>query len=106
MALLVALNLDAIHSLIIGCLSGMLAQRFSEQGAPFAALAIFVFAQIIAVYLPVTAVVILILNALLRRGLERWQIDTVASLSALVLLFVLREVIIRLIWHDLEQRLL
>lgn len=106
LAIMLTLNLDAIQSLILGCLSGMLAQAFSEQGAPFAALAIFAFVQIISVYLPVTAVGIVLFDLLhpSRRGV--WNAYTEIALALLALLFVLREAIIQAMWRALERRLL
>ncbi len=104
--LLVALNLDALQTLIMACLSGMLAQEFSAQGAPYAALAIFAFVQIILVYLPVAAAVIVLVAALSWRHLDQWLIETAAAVLGLVLSFALREVIARLMWRELEQRLL
>lgn len=104
--LFVALNLDAIQSLAIGCLSGMLAQVFHEQGAPYAALAIFVFAQIIAVYLPVTAVTILLFDALRRTATDNWLGNSLIAVIALALLFLLREAIIQVMWRALERRLM
>lgn len=103
---LVALNLDAIQSLITGCLSGMLAQVFSEQGAPFAALAIFAFVQVIGVYLPVTVVTVLLIDFLLPTGQERWIVELIVGVVGLALLFALREVVIQVMWRALERRLL
>ncbi len=107
---MIALNLDAIQTLIVGCLSGMLAQTFSEQGAPFAAVALFAFAQIIVVYLPVTSAAILLIDllpAMLPEALrERWIVELIAGGVTLGLLLVLREAVIRLMWRALERRLL
>ena len=105
-AVITALNIDAIQSLILGGLSGMLAQKFSEQGAPYAALAIFAFIQIILVYLPITALGILIydLSHPTRRSI--WTIYTVIALVVLVLIFLWREIIIQIMWRALERRLL
>ena len=102
----VALNLDAIQSLTIGCLSGMLAQIFREQGAPYAALALFIFAQIIAVYLPVTGAAILLFDALRHTLEDSWLGTSLVALSVLVLVFLLREAIIQVMWRALERRLL
>jgi hypothetical protein len=102
----VALNLDAIQSLIIGCLSGMLAQVFREQGAPFAALAIFAFTQIIAVYLPMTGLAILVFNLLRRTLSDNWIGNTLIALLMLGLMFLLREAILQGMWRALERRLL
>jgi hypothetical protein len=98
--LLIALNLDGIQTLIVGCLSGMIAQRFEGHGAPFAALAIFVFLQIVVVYLPITALCILLLPH------ARWEFDGIVVGGVLAALYIVREIIIRLVWRDLEQRLL
>jgi hypothetical protein len=103
---LIALNLDAIQTLILACLSGMLAQEFSTQGAPYAALAIFTFVQIMLVYLPVTIAVIVLAVALFERHLDQWLIETTAAGLGLVLSFGLREGIARLMWRELERRLL
>ncbi len=106
LVIFVALNLDGIQSLIVGCLSGMLAQSVGEDGSPFAALAIFAFVQIIVVYLPVTAAAIVLLDAArpVRFGDE--SVYGVVALILLALLFALREIIIRILWHMLERRLL
>lgn len=106
LALLVALNLDAIQSLIAGCLSGMLAQQFEGSGSPFAAVAIFVFAQIITVYLPATVTAILLYNALRGFEWERWVIESITALVAVLLIFALHEIVIRWMWRALERRLL
>jgi len=103
-ALLIALNLDAIQTLIVGCLSGMLAQEFGD--VPFVALAIFAFVQIIAVYLPVTAAGILLFDILRRLQSTVLDTDSLTIITVLVLLFVLRELVIRLMWRELERRLL
>lgn len=106
----VALNFDAIQSLIVGCLSGMLGQALGERGSPFAALTIFVFVQLILVYLPVTAAAILLLNAALPAALNGGDADTLPlfglALALLILVFALREAVIRLLWRLLERRLL
>ncbi len=105
-AVIIAFNLDAIQSLIVGCLCGMLAQEFSEQGAPFAALAIFAGVQVLAAYLPVTAIAILLFD-LLRRSLDNFLLaDAIVALIVLILLFLLREALIRILWRELERRLL
>ncbi|MEP7290631.1 MAG: hypothetical protein ABI835_02560 [Chloroflexota bacterium] len=106
LALLVGLNLDAIQSLIVGCLSGMLAQQFSGSGSPFAALAIFAFAQVIAVYLPATGAAIFAYDLLRSLGWERWQVESAAALVGVLLLFALHELVIRVMWRQLERRLL
>lgn len=106
LALLIALNLDAIHSLTIGCLSGMLAQVFTEKGAPFAALAIFAFAQIIAVYLPLTGLAILLTTLLRRMLADNWLGNALVAVSLLGLLFAVREAILQAMWRALERRLL
>ena len=106
LVIFLALNLDAIQSLIVGCLSGMLAQMFREQGAPYAALAIFVFAQIIAVYLPITGAAILLYGVLRRSVEDNWLGNSLIVLAALALLFALREAIIQIMWRTLERRLL
>jgi hypothetical protein len=106
LALLLTLNLDAIQSLTIGCLSGMLAQLFREKGAPFAALAIFAFAQIIAVYLPMTGLAILLFDALRRMIADTWLANSLIALVMLALLFLLREAIIQGMWRALERHLL
>jgi hypothetical protein len=106
LALLLALNLDAIQSQVVGCLSGMLAQEFTGHSASFVALAIFAFAQVIAVYLPVTGIAILVFNLCRRAGIDRWLGDALVGGIALALLFLLRETIIRLMWRELERRLL
>ena len=102
--LIIALNLDAIQTLIVGCLSGMLAQEFGD--APFVALAIFAFVQVIAIYLPVTAIGILLYDILRRSQSSLVDTDSLAVIIVLGLLFALREIIIRLLWHELERRLL
>ncbi|MEO8394721.1 MAG: hypothetical protein ABI700_17130 [Chloroflexota bacterium] len=103
-ALIIALNFDAIQTLIIGCLSGMLAQEFGD--VPFVALAIFVFIQVITIYLPVTAVGILLFDILRRSQGARLDTDSLTIVIVLALLFALREVVIRLLWRELERRLL
>jgi hypothetical protein len=103
-ALILALNLDAIQTLIVGCLSGMLAQEFGD--VPFVALAIFVFVQVITIYLPVTAVGILLFDILRRTQARVLDTDSLTVIILLGLLFALREVVIRLLWHELERRLL
>jgi hypothetical protein len=105
LGLLIALNLDGIQTLIIGCLSGMVAQRFEGQAskgsiAPFAALAIFVFLQIMVVFLPITVLFILLLQ------MARWEFDVIVVGSVLAALFIIREITLRLIWRDLERWLL
>ena len=105
-ALLVGLNVDAIQSLIVGCLSGMLAQRFDDVGSPFVALAVFAFVQIILVYLPVATAAILLNELLLRAALTPLLNDVIFAGVLVGLLFGLREAIIRLMWRDLERRLL
>lgn len=104
--LFVALHLDAIQSLIVGCLSGMLAQVIHQHGAPYAALAIFIFAQIIMIYLPVTAVAIRLYNMLWHSLEDSWLAGSLTAMITLALLFGLREVIIRIMWRALERRLL
>lgn len=106
LALLLAIHIDVIQSQIVGCLSGMLAQQFEGSGSPFAAVAIFVFAQIIAVYLPATATAILLYNALRGFALERWVIESITALVAVLLIFALHEIVIRWMWRALERRLL
>ncbi len=106
LSLIVALNFDAIQSLITGCLCGMLAQEFSEQGAPFAALAIFSFVQVVAVYLPVCATAILLYDRIGRSPLDPQIADPLIALLALALLFLLREAIIQAMWRALERKLL
>ena len=102
--LIIALNLDAIQTLIVGCLSGMLAQEFGD--VPFLALAIFVFIQIITVYLPVTAIAIVLFDVLRRSQSRALDTDSLTIVIVLGLLFALRELVIRLMWHELERRLL
>ena len=102
--LMIALNLDAIQTLIVGCLSGMLAQEFGD--VPFLALAIFAFIQIITVYLPVTAIAILLFDILRRSQTSALDTDSLTIVIVLVMLFGLRELIIRLRWRELERRLL
>ena len=104
--LVLALNLDAIQTPIIGCLSGMLAQTFSGHSASFVAVAIFAFAQVIVVYLPVTEVALLLYNRLHARDINRYAADAVVVLVALGLMFGLRELVIRLMWRELENKLL
>ncbi|MCC6804044.1 MAG: hypothetical protein IT319_14275 [Anaerolineae bacterium] len=104
--LFAALHLDAIQSLVVGCLSGMLAQVIHQHGAPYAALAIFIFTQIILIYLPVTAVVIRLYNTLWHSLENDWLGVSLIAVIALALLFGLREVIIRLMWRTLERQLL
>ncbi len=106
LALLIGLNLDAIQSLIVGCLSGMLAQQFEGSGSPFAALGLFAFVQVIGVYLPSAAAGIFLYNLLRALGWERWLIESAAALAAVVLLFGLRELVIRRMWREIERRLL
>ena len=106
LGLLLALNLDAIQSPIVGCLSGMLAQSFSGDSASFAAVSIFAFAQVIAVYLPVTGAAILLYDLLHRATLNPWLADGVTAVLVLAFFFLLREAVIRLMWHELERRLL
>jgi hypothetical protein len=106
LAVIVALNIDGIQSLILGGLSGMLAQEFSEQGAPFAALAIFAFVQIILVYLPVTALAILIFDLSHPTRRSVWTTYTLIALVVLALVFLWRELIIQIMWRALEKRLL
>jgi hypothetical protein len=102
--LMVALNLDSIQTLIVGCLSGMLAQEFGD--VPFVALAIFAFVQIVAIYLPVTAVGILLFDILRRSQSSVLDTDSLTIVITLGLLFVLREIVIQIMWHELERRLL
>jgi len=104
--ILLALNLDAIQSLIVGCLSGMLAQGFREQGAPYAALAIFAFVQIILVYLPITAAGVVLYDLLRPTRRSAWNVYAGIALALLALSFVLREAIIQAIWRTLERSLL
>jgi hypothetical protein len=106
LALMLVLNIDAIQTVISGCLSGMLAQELGENSSPFVALALFAFVQIILVYLPVMLISIALFLALHRAIASAWLAEIVFSLVILVLLFVLREVIIRLMWRELERRLL
>ena len=106
LALLVGLNLDAIQSLIVGCLSGMLAQDFRGSGSPFAALGIFAFVQVILVYLPSAAAAIFLFDILRPLRWERWVIESAAALVAVLLLFGLREIVIRQMWREIERRLL
>jgi hypothetical protein len=101
-----ALNLDALQSLIIGCLSGMLAQSVGETTSPFAALGLFAFAQIILVYLPVTAAAIVLYNAARPVRYDGEGVYVIVALILLGMLFGLREVIIRVMWRMLEWRLL
>ena len=68
---LLVLNSDAIQTLSIGCLSGMLAQEFSDS-ARFTSIAIFAFIQLILVYLPVTMLAVALLEALRPLRLDRW----------------------------------
>lgn len=106
LALLVALNLDAIQSLLVGCLSGMLAQQFEGSGSPFAALGIFAFAQVVAVYLPTTAAIIFLHDALRPLDWEYRVLQGVVAVVGLVLLFAFHEIVIRWMWRTLERRLL
>lgn len=104
--LIVGLNLDAIQTPILGCLSGMLAQTFSGHSASFAAVAIFAFAQIILVYLPVTEITLLLYERLHGGELNPLVADGIVVVGGLGLLFGLRELVIRLMWRALENRLL
>lgn len=104
-ALLLALNLDAIQSQIVGCLSGMLGQLYGAGSAVIASLAIFAGAQVIAVYLPAAALGLLTLEALRPFQLEAWLSQGIAAIVALLVLFGGREVLIRLMWRELERRL-
>ena len=106
LALLVALNLDAIQTLITGCLSGMLAQQFEGSGSPFGALGIFAFAQVIAIYLPATAAIIFLSEVLYLQGWEYSIIQSVVAVVGVLLLFALHEIVIRWMWRSLERRLL
>lgn len=106
LALLVALNLDAIQTIISGCLCGMLAQELGESGSPFAAVTIFAFVQIIAVYLPTTGAAIFLYEMLHPLGWERWLVESAVGLVTATLLFLLHELVIRLVWRALERRLL
>jgi hypothetical protein len=103
---MLALNIDAIQTPIVGCLSGMLAQTFSGHSASFVAVAIFAFAQVILVYLPVAEATIVLYNWLHSLDMHRFAADAIVVTVALGLLFGLREVIIRLMWRELENRLL
>ena len=101
-----ALNLDAIQSLIVGCLSGMLAQSVGERGSPFAALAIFAFVQLVAVYLPTFGAALFLLDFLRLFALDRQITTGIVATGALAALFVARVTIIRVMWRELERRLL
>lgn len=105
-ALIFALNIDTIQSLVFGCISGMLGRYISKSGAPFAAVALFVFLQLIAVYLPVAVVALLLYESLRVLEWSRDIVESVVSIIVVILLFTLREVIIRLTWRELERRLL
>ncbi len=103
---LMALNVDAIQSILVGCLSGMLAQEFSRRSATFASVAIFIFVQLILVYLPVALLTIALLGLLRPLPLDRWLSEGIVAAVALLVLSALRELIIRLMWRALERRLL
>lgn len=105
-AALFAFNVDAIQAQIVGCLSGMLAQVFSNRSATFASVAIFVFVELILVYLPVTMIGIALLGAVRSLPVDRWIGEGIVALAVVAALFVLREAIIRTLWRELERRLL
>lgn len=106
LVLLVALNIDAIQSQVVGCLSGMLAQVFSDTNAVFAALAIFVFSQLILVYLPIVGAALVLYDFMRDLPIHRWLADGIVALVALAALVLVREAIIRVMWRELESRLL
>ena len=72
---MLALNLDAIQTLIVGCLSGMLAQEFGD--VPFVGAGDLRLRADHPVYLPVTAVGILLYD-ILRRSQSPSSIPTVS----------------------------
>lgn len=104
--LMLALNFDAIQTVISGCLSGILAQELGESGSPFIALALFAFVQLILVYLPVTLVLIPLFIALRSTIPSVLLADALLSVILIGLPFAIREILFRLLWRELERRLL
>ena len=106
LALMLALNVDAIQTVISGCLSGMLAQELGESSSPFIALALFAFVQIILVYLPVTLVMIALYVSLRSAVPSLLLADALLSAVLIGLPFAIREILFRLMRRELERRLL
>ena len=103
--LIVALNLDAVQTLIVGCLSGMLAQETGSDTL-FAPIALFALVQLFVVYLPVILLILGLHQWLFPLQLDSWVGDGLVASAALIALFFLREAIIRLMWRELKRRLL
>ena len=99
----IAVQFDAVQTIVIGCLCGMLGHTYSASAtnAGTWGAALFAAAQI-AVYIPATLVYSLIVFV---PGLRYSDIGIVAPLMVLLLLFLLHELVIRLLWRNLRYRL-
>jgi hypothetical protein len=99
----IAMQFDAIQTIVVGCLCGMLGQTYdgSASNVGMSSAALFVGVQLM-VYAPV---VILFSLIVFTPGLRYEDIGVAAPLAVLILLFALHEITIRLLWTALRRRL-
>lgn len=98
----IALQLDAMQSVIVGCLCGMLGQTYpaSAANAGISGAALFGAAQILCVYLPSASLIALIVATPSLRFINPHLINL-----AVVLTVLLHEIVIRVLWGVLRNRL-
>lgn len=96
----IAIQFDAIQTIVIGCLCGMLGQTNGTSAGTWGA-ALFAAVQIM-VYVPVTLGYSM---TVFMRGLRYSDIGIVSPLMVPLLLFLLHEIAIRALWAILRYRL-
>jgi hypothetical protein len=100
----IVLPLDAIQTIVAGCLCGILTQSYrgSSTNAGIGAAALFGAAQILCVYFPAAAVYAVLIS----RGAPRFlNPDVTAPIVALAAIVVFHEIVIQVLWGTLRRRL-
>ncbi|HLU08109.1 MAG TPA: hypothetical protein VK003_00445 [Oceanobacillus sp.] len=99
----IAVQIDAVQTIVIACLCGMLGHTYSASATNAGSwgAVLFLAAQIV-VYIPVALVYSM---TVFTSGLRYIDAGIVSSLIALVLLFALHELVIRGLWSLLRARL-
>lgn len=107
-ALVIALQFDAMQSIVVGCLCGMLGQAYqhSAANAGISGASLFAAAQVLGVYVP-AALIYWVLTSVTIQNVDSQIVDSqiMAGLAACAALVVLHEIVIRGLWTVLRRRL-
>lgn len=100
----IVLPLDAIQTIVAGCLCGILAQSYrgSSANSGIGAAAFFGVAQFLCVYLPSALVYALLVSKSVSRFINP---DVIAPMVALAAVVVFHEIVIQVLWAMLRRRL-